>query len=474
LTRTSFNLLALSDLHLGSDLVHHAQPDAPRRSASSERRDRALVALLDWYRERPVENQPWRLVIGGDFVDFTGMSVLPGADERGALTEPTGEELSHGLGGAADHALAKLRLVMAHHDSVMDALARFLAAGNEIVIVPGNHDVDWHWDELQIEFRQALAARAGVAADRVQFSHWFYYEEGLIYLEHGHQYDGYCSHDHVLYPVSPSDPRRTTRSLSDILVRYVVRPTRGMTEGGHDSMSASDYVRFGLSLGVGGMAALVRRFARVSVAAVALWREHLSDAAGWVRREHERKLLQLGEARSFGVERLRELVSLQHPPLTRSLGSIASSLMLDRVALGVLGIAAVGAVLLWLEHWSVAASSGFGVLASVAVMRHLWLQRSSVEPSDLLRERAASVARLFPAAVVVMGHTHLPEVRPTAERSTYVNLGAWAEEDPVDGRSPALPATRTHLLITRTGGTPSAQLLQWSDGGPQPFDAGRG
>jgi UDP-2,3-diacylglucosamine pyrophosphatase LpxH len=403
------------------------------------------------------------------------MSVLPSPTERAEiLTEPTGEELSHGLGGAADHALAKLRLVIAHHASVMDALARFLAAGNELVIVPGNHDVDWHWEELQVEFRQALAQRGGVAAERVQFSHWFYYEEGLIYLEHGHQYDGYCSHDHVLYPVSPRDPRRTTQSLSDLLVRYVVRPTRGMMEGGHDSMGASDYFRFAASLGFGGMAALLRRFARAAVAAIELWREHLSEAAGWVRREHERKLEQLGEARSFGVERLRALVRLQHPPLTRSLGSIASSLMLDRVALGVLALAAVGAVLIWLEHWGVAASSSVTLLSGVAVMRHLWLRRSNVEPSELLRERAASVARLFPAAVVVMGHTHLPEVRPTAERSTYVNLGAWAEEEPIDGRTPALPATRTHLLITQSGGTPNAQLLQWSESGPQPYDTGRG
>jgi hypothetical protein len=246
-----------------------------------------------------------------------------------------------------------------------------------------------------------------------------------------------------------------------------------MMEGGHDSMGASDYFRFAVSLGFGGMAALARRFTRAAIAAIELWREHLSDAAGWVRREHERKLEQLSEARSFGIDRLRALVRLQHPPLTRSLGSIASSLMLDRVALGLLALAAVAAVLIWLEHWGVAASSSVTLLSGVAVMRHLWLRRSSVEPSDLLRERAASVARLFPAAVVVMGHTHLPEVRPTAERSTYVNLGAWAEEEPIDGRAPALPATRTHLLITCSGGAANAQLLQWSDSGPQPYAAER-
>ena len=39
------------------------------------------------------------------------------------------------------------------------------------------------------------------------------------------------------------------------------------------------------------------------------------------------------------------------------------------------------------------------------------------------------MARLFPAAFIVMGHTHLPERQPTAEHATYVNLGAWAEDE---------------------------------------------
>jgi len=466
----SYNLLALSDIHLGSDLVSHVRPDAPRRTAGSARRDHDLAELFDWYREHRVEGKPWRLVIGGDFIDFTGMSVMPAQSERAALlTEPTDEELRHGLGGAADHVLAKLRLVMEHHVSVMDALARFIAAGNHLVIVPGNHDVDWHWDSVQAEFRRALAERAGVTAERIEFSHWFYYEEGLIYLEHGHQYDGYCSHDHVLHPVSPTDPRRTTQSISDILVRRVVRPTRGMNEAGHDKMGVADYLRFAGSLGVSGMAALVRRFADAIGAALELWREHVSEAANLVRREHERKLQQLIQAKSFGIERLRSLVRLQHPPLTRSLGAIASSLMLDQLGLALVAVAAVGAVLLWAEHWGIASSTSLAVLGGLVVTRHVWLRRASVEPSALLRERAAGVARLFPAAVVVMGHTHLPEVRPTAEATTYINLGSWTEDEPLDGASPALPTTRTHLVVTVAGEGPSARLLTWGDSGPQPF-----
>ena len=82
------NLLVLSDVHLGSDLVQHCRPGAPLRSAASSRRDRDLAALLDWYRARPVEGRPWRLVIAGDLVDFVGMSVSGDSGENGS--DPSG------------------------------------------------------------------------------------------------------------------------------------------------------------------------------------------------------------------------------------------------------------------------------------------------------------------------------------------------------------------------------------------------
>jgi UDP-2,3-diacylglucosamine pyrophosphatase LpxH len=467
---TTYNLLAFSDVHLGSDLVQHARPDAPRSPAASVRRDRDLAALLDWYRDHRVGGHPWRLIIGGDFIDFTGMSVMFERGDSQLLTRLTREEASHGLGGASDHTLAKLRLVMNQHAPVMHALAAFLREGNRLVMVPGNHDADWHWEEVQAEFIAGLSRGGGVTPGQIEFSSWFYYEEGVIYLEHGHQYDAYCSHDHVLYPVSPKDPRRTTSSLSDVLVRYVVRPTRGMTESGHDQMHALDYIRFALSLGARGLFALAGRFLGALRAAFQLWREHSSEAIGRVREEHERRIRVLGEARRFQVERLSELVRLQLPPLTRSLAGIVSSLMLDRVLLGLGVLGVLASSLVWFEHWVGALLCGIGLVSSSALLRRTWLRRESVEPSSMLRERAGSVARLFPAAVVVMGHTHLPEVRATAARSIYVNLGGWAEQEAPAG-APASRATRTHLVVTRAEQGPTAQLLAWEDGVPRPFQS---
>lgn len=463
------NLLVLSDVHLGSDLVQHAQPGAPARGEAGQRRDRELVALLDWYRERPRGGRPWRLVIAGDLVDFVGMSVsAPGVQLD---TEPNDEEREHGLGSAVDHTLEKLRRVAAHHQKVFSALARFVAAGNTLVVVRGNHDVDFHWEPVQAAFSDILASHAPTARGRVEFAEWFYYEEGVVYIEHGHQYDDYCSYDHILHPVMPSDPRRSLRSLSDILLRYVVRPTRGMMEAGHDTATALDYLRFGARLGVSGMLRLASRFLLAIAALIALWREHVGDAARWVRQEHERKMALLAEARDISLVKLRALASLQRPPITRSVLRILAAVMLDRVALA----AAVLGVLVWLAVARWTPMLGFelaGALALVVPAAWLWRRaRGAIDASASLRERAAQVAALFPAAFVVMGHTHLPEVLPAeGADATYVNLGAWAEEESVEGIGPSAPASRTHLVVQQVDGKPVASLMRWdAESGPQRF-----
>jgi UDP-2,3-diacylglucosamine pyrophosphatase LpxH len=457
-------LLALSDLHLGSDLVQHVRPEQPERSRTSEQRDQALVALLRWYAARRAGGLPWRLVIGGDFVDFTGMSVTaaPGAVE----TEPTDEERSHGLGSARDHTLAKIALVFEHHRPVMQALAEFLAAGNSLVIVRGNHDVEWHWRAVQRDFRRRLARLAPFAAAQVRFAPWFYYEEGLVYVEHGHQYDAACSYEHVLFPVSPSDPRRTARSLADVLLRYVARPTPGMHEAGHETATLLDYVRFGTRLGARGLLALARRFMAANGVLLRIWRESFGEAASWVKRVHEQRLRALGVAYRISAERLNGLARLQRPPSTRSLKAILQSVMLDQVLFALVGIACAMLLLASLP-WQFALPSAVAAFALLEVLRRASKRQRALEPSAVLRESSARVATLFPAAFIVMGHTHLPEMRPSAERATYVNLGAWAPEQTFADESVTLPPTQSHFVLVADGVSVSAELRTWDGEAPR-------
>jgi hypothetical protein len=85
-----------------------------------------------------------------------------------------------------------------------------------------------------------------------------------------------------------------------------------------------------------------------------------------------------------------------------------------------------------------------------------------IDPTLELRERAPRVAGLFPAAFVVMGHTHFPEVRlRVCGESTYVNLGCWAESEG-DEHEPSVTATRTHLVVrVSEDGRSKGELLVW-------------
>jgi hypothetical protein len=260
------SLLILSDVHLGNDLNDLARDGARR----SQRVDADLANLLGHYQKRPPAGRRWRLIIAGDFIDFIGMAILPRVDDLD--TAPNAEEREHGLGNTVGHGRLKLRAVAARHRIVFEALAAFVADGHALTIVHGNHDVEFHWDGVKDEMKALLfemaprraagdTAFAAEFAGRIDFAPWFYYVGGVAYVEHGHQYDQLCSTENVMAPLSPRDPRRIARSFSDVLLRWVVRPTRGVPEYGHHRMGVGDYVMLGVRLGGGGLVRLAARFA---------------------------------------------------------------------------------------------------------------------------------------------------------------------------------------------------------------------
>jgi UDP-2,3-diacylglucosamine pyrophosphatase LpxH len=480
----SESLLILSDVHLGNDL-NDVAPSGQRRSA---RVDADLASLLAHYEATPCGGRRWRLVIAGDFIDFVGMAILAREGEVGGT--PSDEERAHGMGNAAHHGRLKLRAVAARHRVVFEALADFVASGHALTIVHGNHDVDFHWDAVKEEMRSILVELAGRArgpddagrdqadiVSRIDFAPWFYYVGGIAYVEHGHQYDTLCSTEHVMAPMSPLDQRRTMRSFSDVLLRWVVRPTRGVPEYGHHRMGLVDYVLLAARLGVVGLVRLGLRFAAAVVELFRLRRSYLTGAAQALREEHERRMGALAVATRLGIERLRALAALQVPPVTRSIPKILASVLLDRLAVGVIATMTMAVfVCVGRSHPSGFVFAGAVGLGWWLTNRHLSARRRAwfgehLDNDETLAERAGHLARLFPAAFVVMGHTHTPAMVPVAQGgTTYVNVGSWHEaEARDDDASPPARAARTHLVIHPDPAGPTAQFLAWSADGPRLF-----
>ncbi len=471
------SLLVLSDVHLGSDL--HDQARTTGFGRRSKQVDDDLVMLLHHYRKTPPLGERWHLVIAGDFVDFIGMSLPPPLEEL--TTAPSEEELEHGLGNAEDHARIKMRRVGERHPEVFAALAAFVSDGHRLTIVHGNHDVEFHWDAVKDEFRKILEAARPEGTDgasllsRVSFNPWFFYVKDVAYIEHGHMYDPFCATTHVMAPLSPLDPRRLARGFCDVLLRFVVRPTKGLKEYGHEHMGVVDYVKFGVGLGLGGMVKLGMRFFGAVFELFRVRQGYLTEAAEALRHEHERRVAQLAKTMRIGTDKLRALAALQVEPITRSIGGILASVLLDRVALAVGAAFALGGVGFFLG-----VRSGHGALGAAAVVgawigTHVYLARQrKVDPAEELKGRAGKLATLFPAAFVVMGHTHIPVKVPVEEGVTYINLGSWAEDEEVSGSQEyaAYQAARTHLVIHPSDSGTEAQFLAWdSKAGPRRFGA---
>jgi UDP-2,3-diacylglucosamine pyrophosphatase LpxH len=465
------SLIVLSDVHLGSDLVSYAPSGIT--PARTKQVDEDLVRLLDHYRSHPPPTGSWRLVIAGDLIDFIGMVLAP--DQSTLRTEPTAEERAHGLGNAEDHAAWKMRAVAVRHLDVFATLARFVADGHALTIIRGNHDLELHWEAVQSELREILVAHAqravGESFDReaflarLDFSPWFFFQDGVAYIEHGHQYDRFCSTDHLLAPLSPIDPRRIARGFSDVLLRFVVRQTARLSEHGHESRGVLQYLAIAWRLGVGGGLALARRYVLAIRELFRVRHAYLTGATVELRRQHEAAMATLAHARRVSLERVRALYEMRVPPITRTISGILGSLLVDRLMLGA-GCAMLLLVIALVSVWhGDVAWAALSVPMLWLVVRRVLTRQRHIESEHELALRAPALARLFGAPFVVMGHTHVA-AREDLGGATYINLGSWAESEG------ELRASRSHLVIHPGDTGPTAELLSWDAlRGPLRFEA---
>lgn len=453
------SLIVLSDVHLGCDLDD--AEGAVQLSSRTSEIDGDLVALLDHYASSPPAEGTWRLVLDGDLVDFLRARVHLRRGERAPAfgTPLTEEEKAHGLGGAEEHAAFKLDALADRHPAVFAALRRFIEARHAITVIRGNHDVDLHWPSVEERFRSRVAQDDAALRERVAFSPWFVYREGLAFIEHGQQYDDLCATNNLLAPLDPRDPSRTEYGMCDVLNRFVVRPSRGLWEYGHEGRGVLGFLWYGARIGVFEGARVFLRFARAVRALFTLRAGQLSPGGAEVRRIHDDRVRALAEANAWGEPRLRALLGLHAPPVTSTAFGILSSMLLDRVALA-LALAPMSIVCTFFGFWSFRfLIAGFvGMVAWIVGHRALTRLRHR-DMSETLEARAADVAAITEVPFVVMGHTHKPRrVALAGGDATYVNLGSWSEESLANGRT-LERATRTHLVIDAV--TRTAELREW-------------
>jgi UDP-2,3-diacylglucosamine pyrophosphatase LpxH len=168
-------LIVISDLHIGAGPLDDF--DTPI--------ELEFVAFLGELVRRP---EGIELVINGDFLEF--VQAEPWLDTALKGVTPDGQLLCF----TEAQSLLKLRNIIQCHPNVFRALGWFIAKSqNHVVILPGNHDVDFFWPGVRNELRAKLDEFAGVSAgDRLVFHLGRVYRPAImpsVWIEHGHQID---------------------------------------------------------------------------------------------------------------------------------------------------------------------------------------------------------------------------------------------------------------------------------------------
>ncbi|MBM2846354.1 MAG: hypothetical protein HW407_1666, partial [Bacteroidetes bacterium] len=150
---------------------------------------------------------PTTLIINGDLFDFLQVLVFPTVEEREEYQIPV-EEIDRAYGLQCSEACCEFQIeqIMDGHEGMFQALADFLAAGNNLRILKGNHDIQIHWPKVQERIflrlqRFAERTNGKIAREQVKFLPWFYYVPGLLYVEHGNQFEETTAFRNFLTPI---------------------------------------------------------------------------------------------------------------------------------------------------------------------------------------------------------------------------------------------------------------------------------
>ncbi|HSO00391.1 MAG TPA: hypothetical protein VLS89_18995, partial [Candidatus Nanopelagicales bacterium] len=407
--------VAISDIHLCEQEPGEGFWMHWRRAAYAP--DQDIAAMLDALRAE-VRGADLELVLNGDVFDFDAPRFLQG------------RSLYHDFPRDAAHDAPALEAILDHHPGFVDALGRVLADGHTLVVVSGNHDAQLTLPEVRDVLRRRLV-RAALATDpglngdalaaRVVFRAWFHKTPDGIVLEHGNQYDPYCS---FRYPMEPwgRTPGLIQPTLGSLAFRFMIARMGYFNPHVDETfmLTPMGYIAHWARYWLFSRRSLLAIWA--SGAARTLLRLVRSRDPGQKDRRHA---CLLAAARETGAPfpALVRHARLFARPVEDHPGLIARQLWLDRAALLLLALLLAAA-------WLLVVPAALAPAAVVAPAAFLTYELSTRRPPlgsswRGIRGAARAIARAHRARAVIFGHTHNPE--GTWEDGVfYGNTGSWS------------------------------------------------
>lgn len=435
------NILVVTDIHLGEMLKDRSRIAYLKASTVQ---DREFCDLLEHYQANSPGDRPWRLILGGDVIDFLQVNVAP--DRALALEkygfDVSGRERKLGLDNTAAKVRWKLHRVMDRHRLFFTYLADFVGRGNEVVVIRGNHDAEFFWTEVHQAFRDRLADTyfgeeynedGEVSPDefraRIQFNPWFYYEPGTVWLEHGHQHDAYCSLEHLLYPVLPWDREQMEWPAVSLAIWWGVNRITGFTTHDKDDWTFLDYIRWTMSARTLAVHRLVKIYIDLVREYFKYYTRYSSSDRRPIREIHAQVRRTLATEANLPDDVLSRMEALHEKPNHLTLQGTINISFVDRwvvIAFDIFAAAilAVAGATWW--QWAIALAA---IIPGNAYLLREMARRLDTYVPPKQRAGAQRIRDILPVRYVVMGHSHVPEVTPLTtddgQESWYVNTGSW-------------------------------------------------
>lgn len=402
------------------------------------------------------------LIFGGDFIEFEHPITNKGE------TEPPRTE---------DESIATLDRVLADHEIFFRAIADVVRAGHRVVFVVGNHDVQLSFPKVQERLIGHLAAMVPELAPeeatrRIRVRTWFYQTADGVHVEHGHQYDAYCSYRDPLKPLSADSteifPTVGSEAFQHLIARmgffnaydersYMLSLPAYLTHW------AKHYLFSRRSLATTWFLGAFRVVGSILSARPA------KEVAKTIKREAIAARAAFAEANAVNREWIEGHAALFAVPADDTPTRVVREMRLDHAGLAVIALG--GLVLSAFRPKLGLVMTASAIAAGIA--NALLQPHAGVEAEyDRVEKVARHIARIYRARAVVFGHTHIP--RCEAEDGVlFCNTGAWTPDAPgADGDGLSPKRERPVVWLRRPIADPTAPieggLYRFGEGGLRP------
>lgn len=421
----------ISDLHL-------TDPEPPRHKTKSRHPlwkkfktkefyiDESLVQFVEYIQKQAGGNKV-ELILNGDIFDFDSVMSLP----EKAIYKINWLETRRGLFPRQEKALFKIKVILEEHKSFIEALAKFIKNGHKLVIIPGNHDVELHFKEVQNKIRESLQITSETEAQLV-FAGWFYISNKDTLIEHGHQHDPYCICENPLNPFLLDYNELSVRlPFGNVACRYMMNGLGLFNPHVERNyiMSISGYLKFFFKYLLTAQPLIIWTWLWGAVAT--MWHVTADRFAtpykGEISQEEQVNRAAISsQATPAMVRQLQELFVI---PAVNNPLLIAKELWLDRLFLILFMFTSVYFVVSTLKEFLGISLFWIFLPLALLVPFFLFYARSVTslvseykEPSEALLSKQAEITQV---KRIVYGHTHIPrhEYYGFVE---HLNSGTWS------------------------------------------------